>query len=516
MPFHAYDWINYINQQKWLFLPENYKLEDDPIFRDPILIWGNGSVSNDTVEERIAKYYRYYNIVGLVYTPNAPNLYEYTSFLFKNISDTFFLLFETNHLSSFTSMIIPNIMNFVVDGRFFYLPRFMVLFYYRNHIDNPAFYIILSLLLIFIIICVIFDYKDEAYFDNLDILDQLKKEIIKTKFDYDQIDPGLNDENIFRIIPGVNPELNKKKRKDIADMFDEYNVDGIPEVEEDKKDNKNEDDDASERNESNVRNTNAFLKSSRNNDDDDNEEDEDEQREKETRINIKKKNKNKDNPPKKRNNDNDEDLNDAIRYNGKKQVNNSIGLDGINSVNSRTKKLKLKNGAKRDRGYGDEDLDDFTEKKLVEKMSAEKGKNNFRGTKQYFDLNTLNSKSGLNQTKFSRFSKYSNLSTQSKKKYFIDKDNTKANYISIDKFHNKEKYSIKDKEMLDKEKERKILLEEYTRLNITPYAFFKYNLRTRHILVAPFLNLTLFHNRWKKLFVLLTQFYIQWESFIGL
>ena len=142
---------------------------------------------------------------------------------------------------------------------------------------------------------------------------------------------------------------------------------------------------------------------------------------------------------------------------------------------------------------------------------TEKGtmRNNFRGTKQNFDLNTLNSKLGLNQTKFSKFSKFSSLSSQSKKKYFLDKDNTRANYISLDKFHNKEKYSLKDKETINKLEERKILLEEYTRLKVTPYKFFTYNLRTRHILIAPFKNLTLFHNRWKKLLVLLTQFYIQ-------
>ena len=53
---------NEIKDEVRLFLPENYKLEDDPIFRDPILIWENGSVSDDTVEQRIAKYYRYYNL----------------------------------------------------------------------------------------------------------------------------------------------------------------------------------------------------------------------------------------------------------------------------------------------------------------------------------------------------------------------------------------------------------------------------------------------------------------------
>ena len=91
------------------------------------------------MEERILKYYRYYNVVGLVYTPNYDNLYEYTSFLFKNISDTFLLMFETNHLSAFTSMLIPNVMKFVVDGRFYYLPRYEVLLCLDNHIHNPVF-----------------------------------------------------------------------------------------------------------------------------------------------------------------------------------------------------------------------------------------------------------------------------------------------------------------------------------------------------------------------------------------
>jgi len=262
MPFNAYDWINYINEQKWLFAPENYKLEDDPIFRDPIFIYDNGSVSNDTVDDRIAKYYRYYNIVGLVHTPTSASLYEYTTFLFKNISNSFFLLFETNHLSSFSSMLIPNIMNFVVDGRFFYITRYMVFLYYQNHINNPAFYIIIFLLIIFIFISLIYKCKDYSYYDNLEMLNFLQKEIIKSNFAYDQIDPGLNDENIFKIIPHADPKLNKKKMKQIRTMFDEYDIEEVDEnAEEENEDNISDikDDNISKNKKSNAMNNKEDL-----------------------------------------------------------------------------------------------------------------------------------------------------------------------------------------------------------------------------------------------------------------
>ena len=529
MPFNAYDWINYINQQKWLFLPENYRLEDDPIFKDPVLIWENGSVSDDSVEERIAKYYRYYNIVGLVYTPNSTSLYEYTTFLFKNISDTFFLLFETNHLSSFTSMLIPNLMNFVVDGRFFYIPRYMVLFCYQNHINNPSFYIILALLLIFLFICFIYELKDQEYFDGLDMLEILKKEIIKTKFDYNQIDPGLNDENIFKIIPHVDPKLKKNEMKKITNMFEGYDVDGIQEVDEDNKESENGNEDYI----SNFIDKNTEYKPypstnrKLNNEDDQQEKATEVKSSKRKRDKRIKNSRNNDNPPKRKKNDSDEDEDEDkdVAFNLKKQLrnkrnydDNSNYLENINKISvkgskNRTEgnKRKRNEDKKTDKGYGEDDDEDFDEKKVEKNISSEKStiRYKFGGTKQNFDLNTLNSKLGFNQTKFSKFTKNSKLSSQSKKSYFLDKDKTKANYISINKFHNKSKHLTKDRDILNIEEERKNILEEYTRLNITPYEFFKYNLRTRHILIAPFLNLTLFNNRWKKLIVLLTQFYIQ-------
>ena len=198
-----------------------------------------------------------------------------------------------------------------------------------------------------------------------------------------------------------------------------------------------------------------------------------------------------------------------------KEDKDSFDLRDINKTYSINNKGKIERYKKmeemdKDKGYGD-DEEDFDEKKLEKMTISEKStiRNNLRGTKQNFDLQSLNSKYGLNESKYSKFSKNSKFTQGEKKSYFIDKDKTKANFVSLQKFHNRSYKLNIYKDSLNKEQERKLALEDYTRLNITPYEFFKYNLRTRHILVAPFLNLTLFNNRWKKLMVLLTQFYIQ-------
>ena len=161
-------------------------------------------------------------------------------------------------------------------------------------------------------------------------------------------------------------------------------------------------------------------------------------------------------------------------------------------------------------GYG-VDEEDFNENKIQDLMKSEKNsiKTFSKGVKQNYDLQTLNSKYGMNNSKLTKSSRRSK-----KTEYFYGKDKTKANYISFQRFHNKAGRINVDNDgipldIINEEEERKKALEAYTRLSVSPLQFFTYNLKVRHILIAPFLNLTLFNNRWKKLMVLLTQFYIQ-------
>ena len=62
MPFHSYRYLTEFNSQKSLYDPDVYKSPDDPIFSDPVYIEENGKVSDDTIEQRIEKYSRRYNI----------------------------------------------------------------------------------------------------------------------------------------------------------------------------------------------------------------------------------------------------------------------------------------------------------------------------------------------------------------------------------------------------------------------------------------------------------------------
>ena len=543
LPFNSYDWMTYINEQKWLFLPENYKLENDPVFRDPILIWDNGSISDDNVEQRIEKYYRYYNIVGLVHTPTSMTLYEYTSFMFKNISDSFFLIFETNHLSSFTSMLIPNIMNFVVDGRFYYLPRYKVLFCFSNHVKNPAFYIWASFLFLFIFISIVYKFYDFTYFDQLDMLDFLRKEIFKAHFPYDQIDPGLNDENYYKKLKIIE-EKTKKRNRAIKKMFNEYDMDDVKENEE----SEEFDDSISEQakssrkkdNRTTTENNNEYTTSrnhlmSRKNTNSNKEQEMDEKAtgiktyksKKNKNKNKDKKEETKDNPPKRNNRYFDQEEPEyTLQYKNKltkKSMDDNVDIEDINKTYSKSNKLKglkkededEKNEDKKD-DYGYDDLEeDFNENQIENYIKSEKHtiKSHSKGSKQNFDLQALNSKYGLSDSKFS--SKYgSKYSGKSKKSYFYDKYKTKSGLVALEKFHNRAGRTNVDNDgipldIINEEEERKKALEAYTRLSVTPFQFFLYNVKARHILIAPFLNLTLFNNRWKKLMVLLTQVYTQ-------
>ena len=140
-----------------------------------------------------------------------------------------------------TSMIIPNIMNFVVDGRFYYLPRYKVLICFENHINNPAFYIWASLLFLFLSICTFYKFYDYNYFDKLEELNFLQKEILKVHFPYNQLDPGLNDENIFNLIPKES-KLKKVKKRLIKNMFRGYIMNDKINENEEKEENEEDED----------------------------------------------------------------------------------------------------------------------------------------------------------------------------------------------------------------------------------------------------------------------------------
>ena len=214
-PFNSYNYLTYINSQKDLFDPKNYKSPDDPIFRDPIYIYPNGYISDDTVQERIVKYYRHYNFSGLYYMSTSksfsPSGISYVTYT----SDKNYIVFTSEHLASFTSMLIPNNVEFVVDGRFFYIKKYMIFKYWPNYRTNVAFIIIASILLLFLFSCLFYWIYDYSYFSQKSLLEFLKREIVKVHMPY----LLQNNLNVNELIPKYTASLDKKK--EIKHMFDD-------------------------------------------------------------------------------------------------------------------------------------------------------------------------------------------------------------------------------------------------------------------------------------------------------
>ena len=134
-------------------------------------------------------------------------------------------------------------MEFLIDGRFFYLKKTVLFKWKGNYFGNPGFVFVFILLMLYLFACFVYFWYDRGYYIECEELMHLKKEIIKVHNPYNQIDPGVNDKNIEKIIPNFNPEDNNKN--EIKHMFDNVNFDSDRESdkniedEENKKDNNN-------------------------------------------------------------------------------------------------------------------------------------------------------------------------------------------------------------------------------------------------------------------------------------
>ena len=414
LSFNSYQWLDYINKQKFLFEPSNYKLPDDPIFRDPIFVNDSGAVLNDTVEQRIEQYYRHYNLSGIYYTPNEKSIYSTKGITFINFtSDTDYLIFHSNHLTAFSSMLIPNVMEFLIDGRFFYLKKTVLFKWKGNYFGNPGFVFVFILLMLYLFACFVYFWYDRGYYIECEELMHLKKEIIKVHNPYNQIDPGVNDKNIEKMIPNFNPEENNKN--EIKHMFDNVNFDS------DRDSVKNIEDADTE----NIFNINSKRKS-------------------------------------------------------KKPSYGSDYSKNILNKKSRNKKFQSDNSEDDDNGNSDFHSEESNRKKKK---------------KDKKDKKELSEKISNNTKKLN---------------FFTSSDKTKANFVSLSKFHNDiDSQNNNFPEDLANEKEEKLkALEAYTNLKFPTKDFIKWNIGTRHILLGPILNRTLFTPRWKKFTILLTQIYI--------
>ena len=401
--FTSYNWLNYINEQKFLFDPSNYKLPNDPIFRDPIYINKSGAVLNDTVEQRIAKYSRSYNLSGIYYIPNEKSLFSTNGITFENFtSDSNYIIFHSNHLTSFTCMLTPNKMDFVIDGRFFYLKKYILFKWKDNYIKNPGFLFIGFIMFLYLFTCFVCYCRDNKYFVKIEQLDFLKKEIVKVHFPYNQ----KGDKEIEEIIPNFN--IQEKNKKEIKQMFDNVNF----ETESDK---------------------------------------------------------------------------------NEKETENVFTEIGTNSKSQRKKKINKKlslNKKKKKKSVEEEE----EEEEISEEENSEEEESENKGRRSKNKIFSLKEKMKLNNKKYN---------------FFVNSDKTQPNYISLKRFHNLENDNENLPEDFTNEKQERFrALEAYTNLKYPTSEFIKWNIFSRHILMGPLLNRSLFNQRWKKLTVLITQIYV--------
>ena len=184
MPFHSYKYLDEFNAQKLLYDPEIYKSPDDPIFSDPVYIEENGKISDDTIEQRIAKYSRKYNISPNYFDDEAEDFFlngvEYLNFT----NDLNFIEFSSSHLCKFTNFMIKNNATYHPNGRFYYLLRPRIIKYLPNFINSMGSLIFLAIFAIYIFLLIIFLSYDSRLTEKEILLDSIKEEIIKNFYPY--------------------------------------------------------------------------------------------------------------------------------------------------------------------------------------------------------------------------------------------------------------------------------------------------------------------------------------------
>ena len=214
LPFTYYPYIDIFNYQKDLYDPNQYYAPDDPIFRDPIYITKEGIVTDDTVEQRIEKYNRLYNITPKYFNEIEEQFKDDGLKYINFTNNTNFAVFTSSHLCQFTAFLIKNNASFVVDGRFYYLFRPQIFKYLPNFIGSKGSLIFLVFFISYIFLIIFLACYDRKYTDRETVLDFIKKEIVKITFHYQKDKDYLAEQlipNHFKNRYDINEIEGRKK-----------------------------------------------------------------------------------------------------------------------------------------------------------------------------------------------------------------------------------------------------------------------------------------------------------------
>lgn len=223
IPFYMYGYyLNEINKQINLYNSMNYVPHDSNIFKQPIYIQEEtGKISNNTVEERINKFKRNFNITAK-YLDVSTNSFKnnglyYQTLDFKQFKSYF--LINSTHLTGFSLFTTVNDVNFLIDGPFFYLNYPRVLLLFENLLSNYAFYVFIFLVCYFLIVLIISIFYDCRYYRQQVLLNFLMKQILFSQWPYE--DKNKYDELYERV---SEEQKNYKKSDNVNNLFVKGNL----------------------------------------------------------------------------------------------------------------------------------------------------------------------------------------------------------------------------------------------------------------------------------------------------
>lgn len=174
-----------VNSHREIMEPAKQFPVTSTIFNDPIYIKDDGSVTNDTIDQRIEKYFIPVNFTCQFFNTDN-STYDLTGCSYTNYTDSNFYECKCDHLTDFIVNYVTINKTFNINSRFFYLAHYNLLGYPGNFFENVAFYMLTAAFGLYISIIMFYSFCDCYIYKKCGIIDYLKNQIIMVNLPYNR------------------------------------------------------------------------------------------------------------------------------------------------------------------------------------------------------------------------------------------------------------------------------------------------------------------------------------------
>ena len=205
--------VPFINYKRSMLDPSTQYNVNSSIFNMPIYIAPSGQVTNDTVNQRIDKYFINYNFTCKFFNIST-NKFDDLGMSYYNFSLNYYNC-KSSHLTSFIVDFFQILPIFQIYGRFYYVPHYELFFYSGNY-SNYGLSIMIIIFFLYCFVALIYSFCDNYVVTRLGLLDYLKIQIIKINIPYSRdynfnLNMLIESEAITRINKGSNKTEKKNK-----------------------------------------------------------------------------------------------------------------------------------------------------------------------------------------------------------------------------------------------------------------------------------------------------------------